>query len=159
MKDPNKPRPSKKAVSKGLDGAAAGIESGETTPARTELHGSRSPSTNSAERSAASVASPPGGDGEKPRTVTLRLYIAGQTPKSLAALSNLRRLCEEHLSGKYAIELEVVDLIEKPQLALSDQILVIPTLVRKLPAPIKKIIGDLSNTERVLIGLNIHGDD
>jgi circadian clock protein KaiB len=81
------------------------------------------------------------------------LYVAGQTPKSLAAFANLKRLCDEHLAGQYHIE--VVDLLKKPQLASGDQILVIPTLVRKLPKPIKKIIGDLSNTERVLAGLDL----
>jgi circadian clock protein KaiB len=84
---------------------------------------------------------------------TLRLYVAGQTAKSIAAFSNLQRLCEEHLRGKYTIE--VVDLLENPTLAAGDQILAIPTLVRRLPPPMKKIIGDLSNTERVLIGLDI----
>jgi circadian clock protein KaiB len=83
----------------------------------------------------------------------LRLYVAGQTPKSITAFENLKRLCEEHLEGKYSIE--VVDLLVNPQLARGDQILAIPTLVRKLPTPIKKIIGDLSNTERVLVGLDI----
>lgn len=83
----------------------------------------------------------------------LRLYVAGQTPKSVAALANLKRFCEEHLAGKYKIE--VVDLVENPKLARSDQILAIPTLVRRLPEPIRKIIGDLSNTERVLVGLEI----
>ncbi len=83
----------------------------------------------------------------------LRLYVAGQTKKSLAAFANLRRICEEHLKGKYRIE--VVDLLEHPQLAKGDQILAIPTLVRRLPPPVKKIIGDLSNTERVLIGLDL----
>ena len=83
----------------------------------------------------------------------LRLYIAGQTPKSLTALSNLKRICENHLTGKYRIE--VIDLMKKPQLARGDQILAIPTLVRNLPTPIRKIIGDLSNTERVLVGLNL----
>lgn len=83
----------------------------------------------------------------------LRLYVAGQSPKSLAALSNLRRICEQHLAGQY--RLEVVDLLEKPQLAAGDQILAIPTLVRSIPPPLKKIIGDLSNTERVLIGLDV----
>jgi circadian clock protein KaiB len=83
----------------------------------------------------------------------LRLYVAGQTPKSLAAFANLKRICEEHLEGKYSIE--VIDLMVHPQLAKGDQILALPTLVRKLPAPIKKIIGDLSNTERVLVGLDI----
>lgn len=83
----------------------------------------------------------------------LRLYVAGQTPKSLAAFANLKKICEEHLAGKYRIE--VIDLLENPQLGRGDQILAIPTLVRKLPTPIKKIIGDLSNTERVLVGLDL----
>ena len=83
----------------------------------------------------------------------LRLYVAGQTPKSLAAFANLKRICEEHLEGKYSIE--VVDLLVNPQLAKGDQILAIPTLIRKFPEPIKKIIGDLSNTERVLVGLDV----
>jgi circadian clock protein KaiB len=83
----------------------------------------------------------------------LKLYVAGQTPKSLAALSNLKKLCEEHLAGQYQIE--VIDLVKNPQLAQGDQILAIPTLVRSLPEPIRKIIGDLSNTERVLVGLNL----
>jgi len=87
--------------------------------------------------------------------VTLRLYIAGQTPKSLLALANLKRLCDEHLAARYKIQLEVVDLLETPQRAVTDQILAIPTLVRNLPSPIKKIIGDLSNTERVLFGLDV----
>jgi circadian clock protein KaiB len=86
-------------------------------------------------------------------TMELRLYIAGQTPKSLAALSNLKKICEEHLRGKYFIE--VIDLVKTPQLAQGDQILAIPTLVRNLPMPIRKIIGDLSNTERVLVGLDL----
>ena len=83
----------------------------------------------------------------------LRLYVAGQTPKSLAAFANLKKICEEHLAGQY--EIEVIDLLKQPQLASGDQILAIPTLVRKLPEPIRKIIGDLSNTERVLVGLNL----
>jgi len=83
----------------------------------------------------------------------LRLYVAGQTPKSVKAFANLKKLCEEHLPGEYQIE--VIDLMEHPQLAAGDQILAIPTLVRKLPEPIKKIIGDLSNTERVLVGLDV----
>jgi circadian clock protein KaiB len=83
----------------------------------------------------------------------LRLYVAGQTPKCVAAFANLKRLCEEHLAGQYRIE--VIDLTENPQLAAGDQILAIPTLVRKLPEPVKKIIGDLSNTERVLVGLDL----
>ncbi len=83
----------------------------------------------------------------------LRLYVAGQTPKSMVAFANLKKICEEHLAGQY--EIEVIDLLEKPQLASGDQILAIPTLVRKLPQPIRKIIGDLSNTERVLVGLNL----
>ncbi len=83
----------------------------------------------------------------------LRLYVAGQTQKSLLALANLKRICEAHLAGKYRIE--VVDLLQSPQLAQGDQILAIPTLVRRLPEPIRRIIGDLSNTERVLIGLDL----
>jgi circadian clock protein KaiB len=83
----------------------------------------------------------------------LRLYVAGQTTKSLTAFANLKRLCEEHLEGRYRIE--VIDLMVNPQLAKGDQILALPTLVRRLPAPVKKIIGDLSNTERVLVGLDI----
>ena len=83
----------------------------------------------------------------------LRLYVAGQTPKSLKAFANLKKICEEYLEGKYCIE--VIDLMENPQLAKGDQILAIPTLVRKLPEPVKQIIGDLSNTEKVLIGLDL----
>ncbi len=83
----------------------------------------------------------------------LRLYVAGQTSKSVAALTNLRRICETHLAGQYRIEL--IDLLETPQLAAGDQILAVPTLVRRLPQPIKKIIGDLSNEERVLVGLDV----
>jgi circadian clock protein KaiB len=83
----------------------------------------------------------------------LRLYVADQTRKSLAAFTNLRIICKEHLGGRYSIE--VIDLLENPQLAKGDQILAIPTLVRKLPTPIKKIIGNLSNTERVLVGLDL----
>jgi circadian clock protein KaiB len=83
----------------------------------------------------------------------MRLYVAGQTRKSLAAIANLTRLCEEHLQGKYRIE--VIDLLEQPQRAQGDQILAIPTLVRKLPSPMRKIIGDLSNTDRVLVGLDL----
>ena len=83
----------------------------------------------------------------------LRLYVAGNTPKSMAALNNLKRYCEEHLAEQYKIE--VIDLLVQPQLAEGDQILAIPTLVRKVPVPIRKIIGDLSNEEKVLVGLNI----
>ena len=83
----------------------------------------------------------------------LRLYVAGQTPKSLSAFANLKRICETHLAGRY--EIEVIDLVINPQLASGDQILAIPTLVRQLPAPMRKIIGDLSNTERVLVGLDL----
>jgi circadian clock protein KaiB len=83
----------------------------------------------------------------------LRLYVAGRTPRCAAAEANLRRVCEEHLAGRYHIE--VVDLLEHPTLAQGDQILAIPTLVRKLPSPVRRIIGDLSNTERVLVGLDL----
>lgn len=90
-------------------------------------------------------------------TLQLRLYVAGQTPKSLAALSNLKRICSQHLEGAY--ELEVIDLVKDPQLAQGDQILAIPTLVRNLPVPIRKIIGDLSNVDRVLVGLDLRGPE
>ncbi|HSD43631.1 MAG TPA: circadian clock KaiB family protein [Burkholderiales bacterium] len=83
----------------------------------------------------------------------LRLYVAGQTTRSVAAFANLKRICEEHLAGKYTIE--VIDLLVQPQLAQGDQIIAIPTLVRKLPEPIRKIVGDLSNTERTLVGLQL----
>lgn len=83
----------------------------------------------------------------------LRLYIAGQTPKSVTALKNITKYCKEHLAGKYTIE--VIDLLKNPQLAEGDQIFAIPTLVRKVPEPIRRIIGDLSNEEKVLVGLNI----
>jgi len=86
-------------------------------------------------------------------TWQLRLYVAGQTPKSLKAFANLKQICETHLSDKYQIE--IVDLIENPQLARGDQILAVPTLVRKLPQPVRKIIGDLSDTDRVLVGLDL----
>lgn len=92
-------------------------------------------------------------DGATPPLWDLRLYVAGQTPKSLLAFSNLKRICEEHLSGQYHIE--VVDLLKNPQLAKGDQILALPTLVRKLPEPVRKIIGDLSNEESVLVGLDL----
>lgn len=83
----------------------------------------------------------------------LKLYVAGQTPKSIAAVANLKKLCEEHLAGRYRVE--VIDLVKNPQLARGDQILAIPTLVRRLPEPMRKIIGDLSNQERVLVGLDV----
>src|SRR5215211_341386 len=83
----------------------------------------------------------------------LRLYVAGHTPKAIRAFANLRKICDEHLAGRYRIE--VIDLLENPQLGRGDQILAVPTLVRRLPSPIKKIIGDLSNTERVLVGLDL----
>jgi len=95
---------------------------------------------------------------EKPVKTTndkwvLRLYVAGQTPKAITAFANLKKICEEQLKGKYSIE--VIDLLKNPKLGSADQILALPTLVRKLPVPIRKIIGDLSDTERVLVGLNI----
>jgi circadian clock protein KaiB len=83
----------------------------------------------------------------------LRLYVAGHTARSLAAIANLQKICEEHLEGRY--RLEVIDLLERPQLAQGDQILALPTLVRKLPEPIRKLVGDLSNTERALVGLDL----
>lgn len=89
----------------------------------------------------------------KPAQFQLRLYVAGQTAKSLAAFANLQRICETHLAGEYTIE--IIDLLKTPALAAGDQILAVPTLVRRLPQPIKKIIGDLSNEERVLVGLDV----
>jgi len=83
----------------------------------------------------------------------LRLYVAGQTDKSLRAINNLKRICQDHLHGRYSIE--VIDLLEQPQLAAGDQIIALPTLVRRLPQPMKKILGDLSNQERVLVGLDL----
>jgi circadian clock protein KaiB len=88
-----------------------------------------------------------------PEVWELRLYVAGQTPKSVTAFMNLKKICEEHLAGRYRIE--VIDLLEHPQLAAGDQIVAIPTLVRKLPEPLRKIVGDLRNTERALVGLNL----
>ena len=88
-----------------------------------------------------------------PEFFELRLYVAGQTEKSVAAFANLKKICEEHLAGRYRIE--VIDLLKNPQLARNDQIIAVPTLVRKLPEPIRKIIGDLSKTERVLVGLDL----
>jgi circadian clock protein KaiB len=95
---------------------------------------------------------------EKPKRVAsdkwvLRLYVAGQTPKALTAFANLKKICEEQLKGKYCIE--VIDLLKNPERGAADQIFALPTLVRKLPVPVRKIIGDLSNTERVLIGLDL----
>ena len=90
---------------------------------------------------------------EKPAEFQLRLYVAGQTSKSRTAVANLKRICETHLAGQYSIE--VIDLMKNPALAAGDQILAVPTLVRRLPEPIRKIIGDLSNEERVLVGLDV----
>jgi circadian clock protein KaiB len=89
-------------------------------------------------------------------TYHLRLYVAGQSPKSVRAVENLRRVCEEHLAGRYTIEL--VDLVEHPHLARGDEIIAVPTLVRKLPEPMRRIIGDLSDTEKVLVGLQLLED-
>ena len=93
------------------------------------------------------------GNSQNEEKWELRLYTAGQTPKSLAAIKNLKKVCEEHLAGRY--EIEVVDLLKNPRLAKDDQIVAIPTLVRKLPDPVRKIIGDLSDTERALVGLQL----
>lgn len=98
-------------------------------------------------------ANPPESSSVPDGHYSLRLYVAGQTPKSLAAIANLKAICEEHLAGRYTIE--VIDLREKPQLAEGDQILAVPTLVRRLPLPLKRVIGDLSNSEKVLVGLDV----
>ena len=94
---------------------------------------------------------------QKPEFWKLRLYVAGQTPKSIRAFANLKMMCEERLKGRYRIK--VVDLLENPRLARGDQIVAIPTLVRKLPAPVRKIIGDLSNTTGLLVGLDLRKSD
>ncbi|HJT65529.1 MAG TPA: circadian clock KaiB family protein [Pyrinomonadaceae bacterium] len=105
-------------------------------------------------RTSGKLGSHADGDGHAPANRwNLRLYVAGQTPRSITAFRNLKNICEEYLKGQYHIE--VIDLMENPTLARGDQILAVPTLVRKLPQPIRKIIGDLSNTERVLVGLDI----
>jgi circadian clock protein KaiB len=109
----------------------------------------RSDSKNGASRSARN-----GKSRRRPRPLwELRLYVAGMTPTSIRAFENLKKLCEEHLHGIYSIQ--VIDLLERPTLARGDQIIAVPTLVRRLPTPVKKIIGDLSNTERVLVGLDL----
>jgi len=90
---------------------------------------------------------------DHPDNYNLRLYVAGQTPKSIAAIANLKKICEQHLSGRY--DIEVIDLIKNPALAQRHQIVAIPTLIRQLPEPLKRIIGDLSNSEKVLVGLDI----
>ena len=94
---------------------------------------------------------------QKPEVWKLRLYVAGQTPKSIRAFANLKVLCEDHLKGRYRIE--VIDLMENPQLARGDQIVAVPTLIRKLPQPVRKIIGDLSDSVRVLVGLDVRKED
>jgi circadian clock protein KaiB len=91
--------------------------------------------------------------GTEPEHWCLRLYVAGQSPKSLRAFANLKSMCEEHLAGRY--EIEIIDLLEHPLLARDDEIVAIPTLVRRLPEPLRRVIGDLSNTERVLVGLRL----
>jgi len=122
------------------------IEPALPTPAIPKKRRSSTPKAHRGEGTGAAME-------EKDIVYVLRLYVAGQTPKSTAAFANLKKICEEHLAGRYKIQ--VVDLLENPQLARGDQILAIPTLVRKLPEPMRKIIGDLSNTERVLIGLDL----
>jgi circadian clock protein KaiB len=102
---------------------------------------------------AAAKAKKPAKKTAAPDIWNLRLYVAGQTPKSITAFTNLKQLCEKHLTGRYRIE--IVDLVKQPQLAQNDQIVALPTLVRKLPEPIKRVIGDLSNLERVMVGLDL----
>ncbi len=106
--------------------------------------------------SAVTPPDPPATRGE-PEQWHLRLYVAGQSPKSLKAYANLIRMCEEHLEARY--DVEIVDLVENPQLAAGDEIVAIPTLVRRLPAPMRKIIGDLSDSDRVLVGLQLRAGD
>lgn len=104
-------------------------------------------------RPAAAPKRPAAPKRARPDAWNLKLYVAGQTPKSLAAFANLKRLCEEHLAGRYTIE--VIDLMKSPQLAQGDQIVALPTLVRRIPAPIKRVIGDLSDLQRVMVGMDI----
>ena len=101
-------------------------------------------------------AEPGSADVQDLRTFELRLYVAGQSPKSVQAIENLRRVCDRYLPGRYHVEL--IDLVEHPKLAKGDEIIAVPTLVRKLPEPIRKIIGDLSDTEKVLVGLQVRPD-
>jgi circadian clock protein KaiB len=125
------------------------------SPVTPPLSPAAQPPLSTAAQPAPSPAAQPAGE-ESPGSFNfwdLRLYVAGQTPRSIAALANLEKICGEHLAGKYRVE--VIDLMANPQLARTDQILAIPTLVRKLPAPVRKIIGDLSQTERVLVGLDV----
>lgn len=103
-----------------------------------------------------SATGAPGPEGQHQETVALRLYVAGQSPKSVLAIENLRRVCSEYLPGRYTIEL--IDLLEQPKLAKGDEIIAVPTLVRRLPEPIRKIIGDLSDTEKVLVGLQLRSE-
>ncbi len=129
----------------------------QTRPRRTDKRKLPVTSTKSPERSHSARPKTSGTnrrkDGRASPAWNLRLYVAGQTPRSITAFSNLKKICEEHLVGQYSIE--VVDLLANPQLARGDQILAVPTLVRKLPEPVRKIIGDMSNTERVLVGLDL----
>lgn len=94
------------------------------------------------------------GSARKAQQIQLRLYVAGQSTRSLTAITNLKKICEEYMPGQYRIQ--VIDLLKNPKIARGDQILAVPTLVRRLPQPVRKIIGDLSNTERVLVGLELH---
>jgi circadian clock protein KaiB len=103
------------------------------------------------------IAKPPVKEAEDDgQSYSLRLYVAGQTPKSIAAFANLKRLCEEHLPGRYRIE--VIDLKENPQLAVGDQIVALPTLVRKLPPPLKRVVGNLANEDKFLLGMDLKSD-
>ena len=111
------------------------------------------PAAKSKIRATKTRARPRKPDHRKPEVWNLRLYVAGQTPKSIRAFANLKALCEEHLKGSYQIQ--VIDLLEHPQLARGDQIVAIPTLVRRLPPPVRKIIGDLADTVKVLVGLDV----
>jgi circadian clock protein KaiB len=119
----------------------------------TAVGGLKDPGGAKNKRSEKTSGAPPAQAVEEEQFWELRLYVAGQTSKSLSALANLRKFCEEYLAGQYRIE--VVDLLKNPQLAQGDQILAIPTLVRKLPAPMRKLIGDLSKTDRMLVGLDV----
>lgn len=121
----------------------------KSTPAKPVKKAAKKDAPKATRKSRATAA----GSAKPGKKWWLRLYVAGQTPRSLAAFQNLKKICDEHLKGEY--DIEVIDLLKNPQLAKGDQIVAIPTLVRNLPAPVKKIIGDLSNQDRVLVGLDV----
>ena len=143
------PKPAKKTrQARALHSVRAGVEVAKNGATITANNGAQSRTTRETDTSVSGVTRPTPGD-----TWELRLYVAGQTQKSINAFVNLKKICAQYIPGKYKIE--VVDLLKNPMLAHGDQILAVPTLVRKLPEPIRKILGDLSDTQRVLVGLDL----